>query len=58
MYVDDIIVTRNNIEKRVRIKKMMAKEFEVKELGILRYFLGMGSQGVRKVFLFLKENTL
>ena len=41
MYVDDIIITGNDSEEVERIKQMMAKEFEVKDLGALRYFLGM-----------------
>ena len=41
VYVDDIIVTGDNFEEIKRIKQMMAKEFEVKELGALKYFLGM-----------------
>ena len=41
MYVDDIIVIGNDSEEVERIKQMMAKEFEVKYLGALRYFLGM-----------------
>lgn len=41
MYVDYIIVTRNNIKEMEIIEHMRAKEFEVKDLGALRYFLGM-----------------
>ncbi|XP_062104247.1 uncharacterized mitochondrial protein AtMg00810-like [Humulus lupulus] len=41
VYVDDIIVTGNHIEEMSMIKERLAKEFEVKDLGALRYFLGM-----------------
>ncbi|GAA0160359.1 hypothetical protein LIER_39025 [Lithospermum erythrorhizon] len=53
VYVDDII------------KKLLSKEFEVKDLGMLRYFLGMGiarskqriSVSQRKYTLDLLEET-
>ncbi|KAL5787126.1 hypothetical protein ACOSP7_004075 [Xanthoceras sorbifolium] len=41
VYVDVIIVTGNDPKEIEGIKQMMAKEFEVKDLGALRYFLGM-----------------
>ena len=41
MYVDDIILTGDNILEMACLKKRLAKEFEIKDLGPLRYFLGM-----------------
>lgn len=41
VYVDDIIVTGNDCQEIENIKSMMAREFEVKDLGLLKYFLGM-----------------
>lgn len=41
IYVDDIILTRDDIEEMGRFKKVLATEFEVKNLGQIRYFLGM-----------------
>ncbi|KZV22301.1 Cysteine-rich RLK (receptor-like protein kinase) 8 [Dorcoceras hygrometricum] len=41
VYVDDIIVTGDDSHEMTNIKLMLAKEFEVKDLGPLRYFLGM-----------------
>ncbi|XP_062114469.1 uncharacterized protein LOC133825558 [Humulus lupulus] len=41
VYVDDIIITGNHIEEINSIKEMLGKEFEVKDLGALKYFLGM-----------------
>lgn len=41
VYVDDIIIIGDDNEEMKKIKQMMAKEFEVKELGALKYFLGM-----------------
>ena len=41
MYVDDIILTGDNILEMACLNKRLAKEFEIKDLGLLRYFLGM-----------------
>ena len=40
MYVDDIIVTRND-EKKESLEQCLIREFEIKELGRLKYFLGI-----------------
>ncbi|KAK5845013.1 hypothetical protein PVK06_001165 [Gossypium arboreum] len=41
VYVDDIIVTGDDLEGMENLKKCLVKEFEVKELGKLKYFLGI-----------------
>ena len=41
VYVDDIILTGDDIEEMGRLKKVLATEFEVKDLGQMQYFLGM-----------------
>lgn len=41
VYVDDIIVTENDNKEVERFKQMMTKEFEVKYLRALRYYLRM-----------------
>ena len=41
VYVDDIIVTGSDEEEKLRLKTQSAREFEMKELGKLKYFLGI-----------------
>lgn len=39
--MDDIILTGDDEEEIMKVKRVLATEFEVKDLGELRYFLGM-----------------
>ena len=39
--VDDIILTGDDFEEMNKLKKNLSTEFEIKDLGSLRYFLGM-----------------
>ena len=48
VYVDDIILTGDNTVEVERLKKVLATEFEVKDLGQMRYFLGMEVARLRK----------
>ncbi|KAL5578648.1 hypothetical protein UlMin_011090 [Ulmus minor] len=41
VYVDDIIVTGDDERESQFLRKCLAKEFEIKELGRLKYFLGI-----------------
>ncbi|PKU79659.1 Retrovirus-related Pol polyprotein from transposon TNT 1-94 [Dendrobium catenatum] len=41
VYVDDIILTGSNEEEKASLRKNLAKEFDIKELGRLKYFLGI-----------------
>ena len=41
VYVDDIVITGDNTEEIINLKKKFGKEFEVKDLGQMRYFLGI-----------------
>ncbi|KAK3032656.1 hypothetical protein RJ639_034922 [Escallonia herrerae] len=41
VYVDDIIVTGNDSDEKEALRKYLAKEFKIKDLGKLKYFLGI-----------------
>ena len=41
VYVDDIILTRDHEEEIGKLKSFVAREFEIKDLGNLKYFLRM-----------------
>ena len=41
VYVDNVILTGDNIMKLEKLKGLLAKEFQIKDLGQLGYFLGM-----------------
>ena len=40
-YADDVILTGDNIMELEKLKGLLAKEFQIKDLGQLGYFLGM-----------------
>ena len=41
VYVDDIILTSDDSLELEKLKKTLTREFEIKDLGPLRYFFGM-----------------
>ena len=67
MYVDDIILTGDDNEGIVKLKEAITKEFEIKDLGNLKYFCGMefarSKEGIvvnqrKYVIDFLKETSM
>jgi hypothetical protein len=65
VYVDDIIITGDDEHEIAHLKENLSKEFEVKDLGHLKYFLGIevarSPQGIvlsqRKYVLDLLDET-
>ncbi|XP_058745985.1 uncharacterized mitochondrial protein AtMg00810-like [Vicia villosa] len=41
VYVDDIVLTGDDTVEMTRVKEKLAVDFEIKDLGSMRYFLGM-----------------
>jgi hypothetical protein len=41
VYVDDIIITGDDVEEMSQLQKQLATEFEMKNLRGLKYFLGI-----------------
>lgn len=59
IYVDDIIITGNNLEEIAKLQKQLATEFEMKNLGGLKYFLGIEVARPRQgIFLSQQKYTL
>lgn len=57
MYVDDIILTGDDVEELNQLKKVLATEFEMKDLGKLKYFLCMEIARSATEIARLKEST-
>ncbi|XP_031248923.1 uncharacterized protein LOC116106736 [Pistacia vera] len=52
LYVDDLLVTRSNPKELDQFKSAMQTEFEMTDLGLMKYFLGMEiSQTVGEIFV-------
>jgi hypothetical protein len=59
VYVDDIVITGDDDEEISRLKKALACSFEVKDLGYLHYFLGIGVvYGAQGIYLSQRKYVL
>ena len=59
VYVDDMVVTGNDSEERKALQEYLSREFEMKDLGPLKYFLGIEvSRSKMGIFLSQRKYTL
>ncbi|RVW76011.1 Retrovirus-related Pol polyprotein from transposon RE1 [Vitis vinifera] len=57
VYVDDMVVTGNDPEERKALQNDLSREFEMKDLGLLKYFLGeTGMLGCQPVDTPIEES--
>jgi len=56
LYVNDIFLTRNDDAEIKHPKKFLLQHFQIKDLGTLKYFLGIEFLSLNMTFLCLKEN--
>ena len=59
VYVDDIVLTGSDKEELEILKRRLSTEFEIKDLGALKYFLGMEfSRFKESIFLNQRKYVL
>ena len=58
LYVDDLIFTHNAVSLIVDFKAVMKSEFEMIDLDLLRYFLGIEVKKIEKGILSPKKSML
>ena len=55
VYMDDIVVKGNDLEERKALQAYLSREFEMKDLRALKFFLGIEAFRSNKG-IYLKEN--
>jgi Reverse transcriptase (RNA-dependent DNA polymerase) len=59
IYVDDIIIVGNNLEEIKRVKMQLKENFNIKDLGLLKYFLGIEiAHSPKGIFISQRKYTL
>jgi hypothetical protein len=59
IYVDDLIITRDNDANISNLNKLLKQKFEMKDMGELRYFLGMEIiQSLKGIWLLQRQYAL
>ena len=59
MYADDVILTGDDGKEILKLKKMLIAKFEIKDVGNLRYFLGIEvARSEEGIFIFQRKYIL
>ena len=58
VYVDDVILIGNDIYEMEIVKTKLATEYEIKNLGNLRYFLGIEAISKQRIFISPQKYVL
>lgn len=59
VYVDDIVMTKDDDEEMAQLKQCLAQEFEIKNLGKLQYFLGVEvARSKKRIFISHRKYIL
>jgi hypothetical protein len=59
IYVDDLIIARDSDANISNLKKLLKQKFEIKDLGELRYFLGIEViQSSKGIWLLQRQYAL
>ena len=57
--MDDILLTRNDLTEIQRVKDFLLQQFRIKDLGDLKYFLGIEfSRSKAGIYMFQRKYTL
>ena len=57
VYVDDLIISGNNPKAIAKFKTYLSECFHMKDLGVLKYFLGVEVARNSEGIFLVKENT-
>ena len=58
LYMDDLLFIGNNVKMVQKFKKDMMQAYEMSDLGLLNYFLGIEVSQVKEGIFFLKRSIL
>ncbi|KAJ8774429.1 hypothetical protein K2173_016875 [Erythroxylum novogranatense] len=59
VYVDDVILTGNDLDEIDKVKAFLDTSFKIKDLGVLKYFLGLEvARSTAGIYLYQRKYTL
>ena len=58
VYVDDLIITGDYSEEIQRTRENLLVRFQMKEIGVLKHFLGLEVEYTKKGYFWVNKNML